>query len=198
MSTHTLTAVSSDEHLAQLIAARNGTRRCLERAHTACTQLYVRHSPGLLAFLARHVPAAERDDLHQAVWSRVWQKLPDLFAGGDFRAWLFAIARNCVVDHSRKKAHLTSLDLQDVPDFRTPPAEQRLDEDERMAQLQRCLECLDPQSRQIVAARMMGTSYAEICASVGLSPLKAHKQFHRAKRQLMRCLKCPLECGASA
>lgn len=192
-----LTQATSDEHLAALIAARNGTPASLEGAHLACTQLYLRHSPKLQAFLSRHVPAGDRDDLHQAIWSRIWQKLPELFYGGDFRAWLFTIARHCVVDQSRKQAPNTLHDMHSVPDRWTPSADEQLAEEESMDQLRRCLGRLDPQSRQIMIARMTGTSYAEICAATGLPSLKAHKQFHRAKRQLARCLKGALLCDAS-
>jgi RNA polymerase sigma-70 factor (ECF subfamily) len=185
-----ITPADSDEHLAALVAARNGAPASQESARLACTQLYLRHSPRLMAFLARRVPASERDDLHQAIWSRIWQKLPELFYGGDFRAWLFAIARHCLVDQSRKQSPDTLHDLHALPDRTIPPIDEQLAEEESMAQLRRCLGRLDPQSRQIVVARMTGTSYAEICAATGLTALKAHKQFHRAKRQLARCLKC--------
>lgn len=55
MSAHALPA--ADEDLAALIAAR--TPQSLEGAHVACTQLYARHAPSLLSFLARHVSVAE-------------------------------------------------------------------------------------------------------------------------------------------
>lgn len=181
---------ASDEHLAALVTGGNATPCSLEGARMACTQLYIRHSPRLLAFLSRHVPSDERDDVHQAIWSRVWQKLPSLFYGGDFRAWLFAIARNCIIDQSRKRVHCTSQDMQTVPDRWTPPAEEQLAEEERMAQLRRCLGGLDPQARQIVVARLTGKSYAEICSLTGLPALQAHKVFHRAKQQMMRSLRC--------
>ena len=57
--------------------------------------------PLLRAFLLARVARSEVDDLDQLAWLRVWKSLPDADPG-PFRAWLFQIARNALIDHSRK------------------------------------------------------------------------------------------------
>jgi RNA polymerase sigma factor (sigma-70 family) len=195
-------AADDDARLAALVAARTGTQHSLKQAQRAFTQLYLRHAPRVAAFLARQAPSGELDDIQQAVWSRVWQKLPgfmsrfdgvppgmrDLPDRGEFRAWLFTLARNYLIDRSRKRHRYSHQDMQTIADLWSFPADEQLAEEEFMAQLRRCLNGLDAQSQAVVAGRMAGKSYAEICSQTGLPALKAHKLFHRAKRRIAACL----------
>ena len=58
--------------------------------------------PLLLAFVAQRVPSSDCDDLHQEVWQRVWASLPENYQSNNLRAWLHQIARNAIIDLSRK------------------------------------------------------------------------------------------------
>jgi DNA-directed RNA polymerase specialized sigma24 family protein len=40
---------------------------------------------------------------------------------------------------------------------------------------------------QIIAARLAGEDYEEICARTKMTPAQAHKLFHRAKQELLAC-----------
>jgi DNA-directed RNA polymerase specialized sigma24 family protein len=91
----------SDEQLAAGAALRERSGSAPPAAQAAFEHLYRRHAPLLLAFIAARVPAADRDDMHQEVWRRVWQKLPNHFDGRNTRAWLYEIARNALIDHNR-------------------------------------------------------------------------------------------------
>src|SRR5581483_9958211 len=114
-------------------------------AHAAFQELYRRHAGRLLAFLARSLEEHEAADCLQDVWLRVWRKL-DSFQGGNFRAWLFGIARNLIIDLVRKRRPLP---LNDVD----PPAPATgLDEElaDRRQRLARCLENLNEEDRTLV------------------------------------------------
>ena len=85
--------VESDEQLISVIVRRGGSDAEMRAARFAFEMLYRRRAALLLAFLSSRVASGDRDDLHQEIWVRVWNRLPDQFQGGNFRAWLHQIAR---------------------------------------------------------------------------------------------------------
>jgi RNA polymerase sigma factor (sigma-70 family) len=179
----------TDEQLATIISARDeSSPALLLPAHDACRELYQRHARPLLAFLASRVRRGDLDDVHQAVWERIWRYLPRGFDGRNFRALLYKVARSCVIDTARKKRP------DQLPDGHDPPAPNSgvsgdpLQEPERLATLQRCLERLAAQAARLVRARLAGDDYETICRELGLQPAQAHKLFHTAKTQLHDCL----------
>lgn len=180
--------VATDEELAERIARRQDSDRAWGLAQEACGELYARHARRLLAFLAARIGRSDLEDVHQAVWQRVWQSLPDGFRGGNFRAWLYQIARNHLIDLGRKR-RTEALEGESglaAPHGRGP--EEVLLERERMAVLARCLDKLGEPARGIVQARLAGASYTEICERLQLLPERAHKLFHLAKEQLQECV----------
>ncbi len=64
-------------------------------------QLIELYGTNLLAFLRRQ-NLSEAEDLCQDTWMKAWAAR-ERFLGGNFRAWLFTIARNNVIERSRKK-----------------------------------------------------------------------------------------------
>ncbi len=55
--------------------------------------------------------AGEAEDIAQEVFFRVWKNLRQYKMGASFRAWIFGIARNAVIDKLRKKKDLAFSDL---------------------------------------------------------------------------------------
>jgi RNA polymerase sigma-70 factor (ECF subfamily) len=182
-------ATLSDEQLADAIVQRERSADAMQRARDACGELYARHAAKLLAFLAARAPRSQLEDVHQEVWERVWERLPGGFAGGNFRAWLFQISRNLLIDQARKKRPMDSIADHDVPDERQARPDLVLFESERAAHLRNCLEKLAPEAAALVRARLSGQSYDEICERNGIRMERAHKLFHRAKEQLHDCVK---------
>jgi RNA polymerase sigma-70 factor (ECF subfamily) len=176
---------ASDESLAETIARRGQSEEALRAARDACERLYLRHARLLLAFLSARVKRSDLEDAHQAVWELVWQRLPGGFHGGNFRAWLYRVARNLVIDLGRKKRpELLGEGEPAVP----APAEAGPDEAERSEVLRGCLDRLPAELAALVRARLAGDSYEEICPRLGLKPERAHKLFHQAKEQLQACV----------
>ncbi len=160
----------------------------MRAAGVAFEQLYRRHAPLLLAFIATRVHFAARDDLHQDVWRRVWHRLSTQFHGGNFNAWLYQIARNAILDQRKKRTFDSLADETSVPDSRSMHSDHRLLEQERMEALRGCLEKLKPPLAAIVRARLAGDDYADVCERLRLRPRQAHKLFHTAKEQLKTCV----------
>jgi RNA polymerase sigma factor (sigma-70 family) len=175
----------TDEQLALTAAERDSADE--GRARSAFESLYGRHARLLIAFLASRVARSEIEDVHQVVWLKVWQALPGGFQGGNFRAWLHQIARNYLIDRQRKRTDEELADGFDQADAKSIQPLKSLLLRERSEALQRCLETLEPAMAQIIAARLAGEDYEEICARTKMTPAQAHKLFHRAKQELLAC-----------
>jgi RNA polymerase sigma factor (sigma-70 family) len=179
----------TDEQLAALVARRDWSASDWREAQDACAQLYGRHARPLLAYLAARVRRGDLEDVHQVIWERVWQRLPDGFRGGNFRAWVFQIARNYLIDRTRERRRPELLaEEYDAPDARGRRPDSVLIEREQLETLRRCLSCLDRETADLVQARLAGESYPDICRRLGLKPERAHKLFHQAKEQLQTCV----------
>jgi RNA polymerase sigma-70 factor (ECF subfamily) len=184
---------ATDEDLATRIGLRVESAQALRAARDACTLLYQRHARKLLAFLATRVGRDDLEDVHQEVWERVWQHLPRSFRGGNFRAWLYQITRNYLIDRSRRRQLERLEDSSALPETRRRPPDELLIDQERLAILKQCLQRLGEVAAGLVQARLAGESYADICARLDLKPERAHRLFHQAKEQLQKCVEraCP-------
>jgi RNA polymerase sigma-70 factor (ECF subfamily) len=178
----------SDEQLAEIIARRQQPDGCWQAARRACEQLYLRHARRLLSFLSARVSRNDLEDTHQAIWQKVWHRLPGGFHGGNFRAWLYQIARNHLIDARRKKKLKTAKDEALDVEGRESEAEIVIVEREENAILERCLAKLSDDAARVVRARLAGESYGEICRRTGWKLDRAQKLFLQAKHLLQVCV----------
>jgi len=84
-------------------------------------------APEIQAFVARRVRnQADADDLAQQTLLNAYAKLTT-FAGGNFRAWLFTIARHLIIDYHRAQNRFQFVDVtsevlaENEPALQTPP-----------------------------------------------------------------------------
>ncbi|MGL6097677.1 MAG: RNA polymerase sigma factor [Fimbriiglobus sp.] len=181
---------TTDEELAVACARRAESPLARRYAEDAFRTLYERHARRLLAFLGGRVERVVVEDVHQDVWAKVWQATPTNFHGGNFRAWLFQIARNAVVDHQRKRKPEPLGDERNLVDHRPPPRLGDIAADRRAA-LAKCLERLERANAKVaelVRSRVAGESYDAICARTGTPPDQAYRAFHQAKARLQACV----------
>ncbi|MGH7355630.1 MAG: RNA polymerase sigma factor [Candidatus Rokuibacteriota bacterium] len=157
----------------------------------AFAELYERHRRVVFTFLL-HVTGARQvaEDLLQETFLRVWRGRAGYRASGEFRAWLFTIARRLAVDRFRRQglvweddpAALETAVSVDAPDRR---AEAR----DELARLQRALDQLPPAQREVVLlARLVGAGAEEIAWVTGSTPGAVRVQLHRALRRLRALL----------
>lgn len=147
--------------------------------------LYREHAGLVLSFLRRRVSAAVADDLSQQVWLKVWTHASTHFDGQNFRAWVFQIARNTLVDSIRNQSRWHASDLADVA--ATVAGDDA--EDPRTEVLKDCLTRISRDFFDVVRARMLGEPYEAICDRLSIPIGTAHSRFNKAKVQLQACVK---------
>lgn len=156
--------------------------------HRAIETLYRRHSPALLSFLTARGRDCDPEDLLQQTWLIVWQKLATEFQGGNFRAWLFTIARNLLTDRLRRARPVPL--LAPVSQAGADPLQGLLDEERRQI-LSKCLAELarhDARSAALARGRLGGESYEQLALGLGLQPAQAHRLWHSALQRLQACV----------
>jgi RNA polymerase sigma factor (sigma-70 family) len=164
------------------------TDATLRPAHEAFLELYRRHAPGILAFLATQLSRPDAEEVAQTVWMRVWGAAPTQFHGGHFRGWLYEIARNLRTDTHRRKKLAPGRELDAVPDTRTGPTLDALVEQEREAILEQCLAKLDDRMRSLVQGRLAAEEYTELCRRLQLQAQQGYRMFHAAVKLLRECV----------
>ena len=66
--------------------------------------LYNRYKQLLYSYLNRNCDSGNVDELFQEVWLRVIASAGRYKSKSQFRAWLFTLAHNCLVDHYRQQS----------------------------------------------------------------------------------------------
>ena len=125
--------------------------------------LYDRFQPEILRYLthqSRHRETAE--DLAQQVFLKAWQAIPRYQQRGlPFKAWLYRMARNQLIDHLRGQRPAS--DVEGVELSEPAEAEQRVLTAELHGRLQQALERLSADHREVLVLRfLMEKSAAEI------------------------------------
>ncbi|MDQ2655439.1 MAG: sigma-70 family RNA polymerase sigma factor [Chloroflexota bacterium] len=90
--------------------------------------------------------------------------------GASFRAWLFTIAHNVIVDHYRARRQVAPIaEAAHVPTAEPSP-EERLLRDEAGSTVRALLATLPAEQRQILELRLAGLAGSEIAAVLGRTP----------------------------
>ena len=155
--------------------------------------LYDRHHRSVFGFLLRSLgerPAAE--DLLQETFLRVFAHREEYRPTAAFKAWLFTIARNLLIDHLRqwsRSPDLESLEnLEPLLDAAATPLQQA-EARELGERLQAAVLRLPPSQREVLLlSRFVGLSDAEIADITGGSPGTVRVTLHRALRRVRTLL----------
>ena len=179
------TAAGAEESAAWLDAvARNQDRDAFARLH--------RHfAPKLAAWMGRAgLSPTQVEDIVQDCMVAVWRKA-SLYdpAHGAVSSWIFAIARNLRVDHSRRKANRVMLPLNDWDDVGDEPdGEGCLLAAESETQVRTALEQLPHEQKQVlIQAYFADKPQSAIAQELGL-PLGTVKSRLRLALAKLRAL----------
>ncbi len=129
--------------------------------------LFERYHRLLFGFFYRmnqNAPISE--DLVQNVFERILKYKHRFRGDGEFKAWMFQIARNVHSDHFRKKGNAPKEALEDWQEDMidaSPRQDAMIMKKEEIDQLRKALQKLDPEKREIlVLSKLQGLKYKKI------------------------------------
>lgn len=135
----------------------------------------------------------EAEDITENVFLKAWEALPKLAEKeeniSNFRAWLYRIAHNMIVDHHRARKPSISLDeavsLSDSADGPELAASSNWDS-QRLAA---AIKLLEPNLQQVLVCRFINQiSHAETARIMGLNPGHVRVLQHRALKKMAQLL----------
>ncbi len=161
--------------------------RAKEGDADAFGQLYDRFQPEIVRYLVirtRNPDVAE--DLAQQVFLKAWRAVPRYqHRGAPFRAWLYRMAHNQMVDYFRTNRATTDLEGVDLPE--DSEAEERVLTAETNEVLRAALERLSEDHREVLVQRfLMEKSAREIGEAMGRKEVTVRGLQMRALQALRR------------
>src|SRR5689334_17661752 len=116
----------------------------------------------------------------------------ETYRDGDARAWLLAIVRNCCLTrHKRARAERANISFVDDVDVvhEGKPTDARAVEQSERAALQRALDALPAEFREVIVLReVQGLSYREISDVVGVPIGTVMSRLARGRRRMASAL----------
>ena len=133
----------------------------------AFNTLYERYRRQMYAYLNRVVPGQHAliDDIFQQTWIKVIHQLPKYRSENKFLAWIMRIAHNLAIDYFRKSKHeILQEDTEEKMLFSSKDDEpwRQLDSEELGELLEKCINKLPPEQREVFLLRQDELSFKEI------------------------------------
>lgn len=152
-------------------------------------ELFERHHRPLFGYLCKLVgDRAAAEDIVQNVFHRILRYRHSYRDDGDFRPWLYQMARHCSADHHRRASSqplpVDPIELSDRRD-ESPAGPERESKREERAALHAALGDLDAGDREVLLlSRFQELSFADIARILDCSVGAARVRAHRALRAL--------------
>ena len=158
-------------------------------AMTAFEALYERHRASLYRYVLRQAgDAATANDLYQGAWEKVIRGRGSYRPSAPFRAWLFRIAHNHVVDHYRRQRPGQELHPERIESPEDSP-EQALDRAERRERLERAVAQLPVKQRDAILLKLdAGLGLDEIAGVLDVNRETAKSRLRYAVSRLKEAL----------
>ncbi|MFL5758367.1 MAG: RNA polymerase sigma factor [Thermomicrobiales bacterium] len=158
--------------------------RAQQGNEAAFAELVARYRAPLIGFCQGYLKDHRAEDAAWVAIERAWAKIGD--CRGEFRPWLFGIARNHALDELDKAAHRRTVPLPEEGDPSGVATRQELlaDDVARRLDLIAAIEQLPPPFRAVVELHLAGASFATIAERLGLSQDSARQRFRRAAKAL--------------
>lgn len=162
---------------------------CAQRDPTAFAGLYRRYVGPVHAYCWRRLGSREAaEDATSQIFLKALAALPSYRGDRTFRAWLFTIAHNVVVDHYRARRPDRPLDdAALVADGAASPEDLGVAAAD-VATLRNLLGRLTPDQAQIIELRLVGLTEAEIARALNRRPGAVRATQYRALTRLRELL----------
>jgi RNA polymerase sigma-70 factor (ECF subfamily) len=138
---------------------------------------YIKKIYDFVYYKTLHKNTAE--DIVSEVFLKAWKNI-NQFKDGSFSAWLYAIARNAVIDNYRKQQDLIDIDdcwdLSDGQDFLT-----KIDSGLKIEKIKQAMSELKSSDRELVIMRLwLDMSFKDIAEQLGKTEGAVKMSFGRA------------------
>ena len=169
--------------------------RLIEKAISGNKQsfgrLYDKYYQNILGYLFIRLNNKEdAEDMTEVVFLKVWDHIPEFGKrnrGKNFRAWLYRIAHNTVVDHYRTRKNTESLDFEQRS--LEPQPETLLIKSEEKGKIVHAIQQLDRSAQNVIACRFFGgLSSKETALSMKLSENNVRVIQYRALKKIRELL----------
>ena len=164
--------------------------RCYADGDSAAFEvIYQRFRGPLYRYVLRHVrDATLANDLYQGAWEKVIAARKRYPSHVPFRAWLFRIARNHVIDHFRAARDEDAMD-ESLHASAGPMPDERAEQVRRQAQFRHELERLPPDQRDALLLHFEGgLSLNQISDVTGVGAETVKSRLRYATRKLKQVL----------
>lgn len=156
--------------------------------------LVSRYRGKLLSYLW-HLSASqdEADDLLQDIFIKAYRALPRFDARRRFSPWVYRIAHNEAVNLLKRRNRRTLISWEDIANAKdnleiadlSETPEERVESEEERKEMQRALEFLSPEHREVLVLRYYhDKSYAEMSEIIGKPENTVASMLNRAKKKL--------------
>lgn len=153
----------------------------------AFAELYERFVTPVYRYIySRTGTRLDAEDLTTQTFMRAMQSLPGLRKPGQFKSWLFTIARNVINDHFRRSAYAPQM-LQDMPASEVCDPLATVLEREQDRAMAGLIATLDEDERELLKLRFLAElTYGEIAGIVNRSEQAVKKSIYRLLDRLSR------------
>jgi RNA polymerase sigma-70 factor (ECF subfamily) len=158
----------------------------------AFTQLLKRHQENVFFQIKKMVlEHADADDIAQAVWIKVWNKLDGFKQESAFSTWLFRVAYNetlnFIAQKKRLKTHTTQNELDHILEH--PSSQNALNETTIQIKLERAIAELPEKQRFVFMLRYYEDfDYEKIASITGTTVGGAKANYHQAVKKMTTLL----------
>ncbi len=158
----------------------------------AFTQLLKRHREPVFFQIKKMVlEHADADDIAQAVWIKVWNKLDGFKQESAFSTWLFRVAYNETLNFIAQKKRLNAHNNQNELDhtLEHPSSQNALRETEIQIKLERAIAELPEKQRFVFMLRYYEAfDYEKIASITGTTVGGAKANYHQAVKKMTELL----------
>ena len=174
--------IADDRRLVELV---------LEGDHDAFEHLFNRYREAIRRlFIQRLGTAADADDLLQETFLKIYLNIHRYDSSYTFGQWLYTIARNTLVDFTRKSRSALSIDEHfSSPAATTPTPEESIINSQQRLQIDKFLQNLSEQHQKLFRLRFLEEySYEEIAEKLQMPMGSVKTGIHRARERMCRMI----------
>lgn len=127
----------------------------------------------------------DRDDLIQEICWQLWRSFPKYDESRKFSTWMYRVALNVAISHlrhnNRSALRPLSIDSDEASGIAAP---EPIQPDERITELNRQIQQLEPLNRALLLLYLEERSYREIAEVLGISETNVATKISRLKQRI--------------